>query len=127
MGLFSKIKDKLNEQTTYIVNKEVFREFLNQEINFSEENDLESVTDLTIFINGEQHNICIWDFTKSNFKSEQVKGKIFYFDKLEYRTLDELWINHIESINGNFKIILTYTDSKFLNEYRSNHPDLKEG
>jgi len=75
--------------------------------------------------------LSIWDFTKSNFKEEQVKGFSVLFDEKEYHSVDNLFQTGI--LDGvllseikYFKIELINYDSTTLNEYKKNHPELTD-
>lgn len=131
MSIFKKFIDKMLHGFFYVVDINTLHEYLNDELKFSLDNNLEASSHLNIYYKGEVHEIQVWNHSASNFKDEQEKGLIVYYDKLKYKSIDELMENamisniKLKEINGFFKIELIDMDSEFLNEYKSNHPELK--
>ena len=121
MGFFS----KLFHGFYYVVDEQTLKKFLENEMNFSLDNNLEASANFNIFINGEKHQIQIWNFSASNFKDEQEKGIVIYYDKEEFKTLEELYNSKFMNLPEYFKIELIYSDDVFLNEYKKSHPELK--
>ena len=119
MGLFS----KLFKGYFYVVDLDTLKQYLQKELDFSLENNLEASADLNIYLNGDKHHIQIWNYSASNFEKE--KGLIIYYDDIELKTLDELYSNYLNNINGYFKIELITIEDEFLEEYKKNHPELK--
>lgn len=131
MNFFKKIINKLNEGFLYVIDINILKKYLEDELEFSISNDLEASANLNIYYKGEKHHIQIWDFRASNFADERTKGLIVYYDDAEYKSIEELMENAIianirlKDIKDYFKIELIDCDSVFLNEYKSQHPELK--
>lgn len=131
MNFFKKIINKLNEGFLYVIDINILKKHLEDELQFSISNDLEASANLNIYYKGEKHHIQIWDFRASNFADERTKGLIVYYDDIEYKSIEELMENAIianirlKDIKDYFKIELIDCDSVFLNEYKSQHPELK--
>lgn len=131
MGFLKNFINKMTQGFFYIVDISTFREYLNEELRFAIDNNLEASAHLNIYYKGDKHEIQIWNHTASNFRDEQDKGLIVYYDDIEYKSIDELIekasISNIKlkDINEFFKIELIDVDSEFLNEYKSKHPELK--
>ena len=89
-------------------------------------NDLEASADLNLYVNAQKHHIQIWNYTASKFESEREKGLIFYYDEEEFRTLEDLMSRKLNHLPDYFKIELILGDDVGLNEYKRNHPELKE-
>ena len=49
MGVFKKLKEKLNQRFTYVINKQILRIYLENEMKFSLDNNLEASADLYIY------------------------------------------------------------------------------
>jgi hypothetical protein len=126
MGFFKNLIDKFNRGCFYVVDEETLRRHLEQNLKFSLDNNLEASANLNIYINNEKHHIQIWNFSASNFKDEKVKGLIVYYDDLEFKTIDDLMKEKLNNLPKYFKIELIDSDDTFLNEYKKNHPELKE-
>lgn len=124
MGIFKKLK-KLNQRFTYVINTQVLRNYLENEMKFSLENNLEASADLYIYINGEKHQIQIWNFGASRDSEEKEKGPIVFFDDNEYRTIDDMISSKLRYLPENFKIGLIYCDDIMLNKYKEEHPKLR--
>jgi hypothetical protein len=126
MGFFKNFLDKINKGFIYIVDEETLRKHLEQNLKFSLDNNLEASANLNIYINNEKHHIQIWNFSASNFKDEKVKGLIINYDDLEFKTIEDLMKNKLNNLPKYFKIELIDSDEVFLNEFKKNHPELKE-
>ena len=132
--MFEKIKKlicKLNSGYFYNLDRDKLINYLNEQVKFADENKLEAVETLNIYYNDKKYELSIWDFTKSNFKEEQKKGFSVLFDNKEYKTVDNLFktalldgkiLNEIKYL----KVELVNYDSKDLNEYKKNHPELTD-
>lgn len=123
MGILKNLFNKLNTGFFYIVNEEVFKQYLEKELTFSLEHNLEASADLNIYLLGEKHHIQIWNYNAS--KEDAEKGLVVYYDKEEYKSLDELYLNKLNNLPNYFKIELLVTDDVFLNSYKEEHPELK--
>lgn len=112
MGLFNIFK-KVNKGYFYIVDEKTLYDYINKDIQFTLESNLDACSNFNIYLN-EKHHIQIWNENRLKF----------YYDEKEYSSLDEL-----KSLIGNlpnyFKIELIDTDDKFLNDYKKEHPELK--
>jgi hypothetical protein len=126
MGFFKNFLDKINKGFIYIVDEETLRKHLEQNLKFSLDNNLEASANFNIYINNEKHHIQIWNFSASNFKDEKVKGLIINYDDLEFKTIEDLMKNKLNNLPKYFKIELIDSDEVFLNEFKKNHPELKE-
>lgn len=120
MGLF----DKLFHGFYYIIDEPTLKKYLYDELNFSLENQLEASANFNIFLNDEKHHIQIWNHGASNFK-EKEKGVIIYYDKEEFKSIEELFNSKLSNLPNYFKIELIDDDNSELNEYKRNHPELK--
>lgn len=118
MGLFS----KLFHGFYYVVDEKTLKKYLEDDLKFSLENDLEASANLNIYLNGEKHHIQIWNYDDENILKEKL---IIYYDKEEFKTLEELYNCKLNNLPKYFKIELIDTDSIFLNEYKKEHPELK--
>ena len=131
MGFFKNLIDKLNSGFFYIVDIDTLYEYLNRDLEFSLDNNLEASANLYIYYKNEKHKIQIWNHAASYYKDEKEKGLIVYYDNLEYKSIDEFMQNasianiKIKDIKEFFKIELIDADSVFLNEYKAKHPELK--
>jgi uncharacterized protein YlbG (UPF0298 family) len=121
MGLFS----KLFHGFYYVVDEQILKKHLEDELKFSIENRLEASANLNIYLNGEKHHIQIWNYAESNYDEEKNKGLIIYYDENEFKTLEELYNSKLNNLPEYFKIELIDMDNKFLNEYKKTHPELK--
>ena len=121
MGLF----DKLFHGYYYVVDEKTLKKYLEDELNFSLENNLEASANLKLYLNGEKKHIQIWNYAGSSFKEEQEKGLIIYYDEEEFKSLEELYNYKLNNLPEYFKIELIDTDNSFLNEYKKAHPELK--
>ena len=121
MGLFSKFFHGM----FYVVDEETLKKYLESELNFSLENNLEASANFNIYFNGEKHHIQIWNYAASEFEDEKAKGLIIYCDEGEYKTLEELYGVELNNLPDFFKIELIDMDNTFLNEYKKAHPELK--
>lgn len=126
MGFIKWIKDKWNQTFIYIVDENTLREYIRREIDFSLKENLQASADMNIYLNGEKHHIQVWNFAASDDLEEKVKGLIIYFDDIEYRTIEEFMNGSLRYLPEYFKIELTLGDDVFLNEYKVNHPELRE-
>ena len=115
MGLF----DKLFHGYYYVVDEQTLKKNLEDELNFSIENNLEASANLNIYLNGEKHHIKITNY------DDQNKGLIIYYDEDEFKTLEELYNSKLNNLPEYFKIELIDMDNTFLNEYKKAHPELK--
>lgn len=125
MGLFKKILDKMSRGCFYVIDMDTLQKYLQEELDFSLSNNLEASADLNLYVNGEKHHIQIWNYAASSFKSEKVKGLVIYYDKDEYRTLEELYRNKLNNIPKYFKIEVPNFDNQKLEKYKEEHPELK--
>ncbi len=121
MGFF----DKLFHGFYYVVDEQTLKEYLEKELNFSIENKLEASANLNIYLNNEKHHIQIWNYTGSSFEDEKEKGLIIYYDKEQYKTLEELYNSKLNNLPDYFKIELIDLDNEYLSDYKKNHPELK--
>lgn len=126
---FKKFMGKFNSGYFYILDKETFIYYLNEQVNFASENDLEAVENLNICSASKKYNLSIWDFTKANTKEE--KGFSVMFNNQEYHSINNLFQTAyledtlLDKIDY-FKIELVNGDSVFLNKYKEEHPELTE-
>ena len=97
---------------------------MENELNFSLENELEASAHLNIYLNHEKHLIQIWNYAASDWKDEKGKGLIIYYDEEEFKTLDELYTSKFIHLPKYFKIELLDMDDEYLNEYKKSHPEL---
>ncbi|MBE6149258.1 MAG: hypothetical protein E7170_00865 [Firmicutes bacterium] len=117
--------DKLFHGFYYVVDEKTLRKYLKDELDFSLDNRLEASANLNIYLNCEKHHIQIWNFAESNWEEEKSKGLIIYYDKEEFKTLEELYNSKLNNLPEYFKIELIDADSVFLNNYKKAHPELK--
>ena len=132
--MFEKIKKifkNINKGFIYIVDKETLIKFLNEQIEFAKNNNLEMIEELNIYFNDSKYLLSLYDYSYSNEENEREKGISVLFENKEYKTVNNLFENGI--INGiylrdikYFKIELIYGDNINLNKYRENHPELTE-
>ena len=123
MGLFS----KLFHGFFYVVNEETLKKYLQNEVNFSIENELEASADLNIYFNNEKHHIQILVNTEENTVIDKEVEKsitIYYDDTDEYNSLDGFYSSCLNNLPEFFKIELINTDDAFLNEFKKAHPEL---
>lgn len=134
--MFGKFKDMVNKIVSagkfeYVIDVQALEKYLNTELQFSLENELEACVDCNIFYKGEKHSIYIWNYVASSIKSEKEKGLSVTFDKQEYNTIDSLLNNAVMGntrlidIKDYFVIGLNNIDSDFLQQYKAQHPALK--
>ena len=128
MVFFKKFFDKLTKGFCYWVDMGALVEYMNQELAFSLENNLEASAQFYIYYNNEKHKIVVWNYAASNFKDERAKGLIVYFDDDEYKSIEEMVENaaigeiKLKDIKESFEIESIYIDIPFLKEYEKNHP-----
>ena len=120
MGLFS----KLFHGFFYVVDKEALRNYMENDLKFALEHNLEAISHFNLYLNGEKTEIQVWNHAASSFKDEQEKGLIVYYNKEELKTIDELFSTKLNNLPEYFKIELIDSDDKFLNEYKKSHPEL---
>lgn len=120
MGIFN----KLFHGIYYVIDEETLKKYLEKELNFSLENNIEASANINIYLNGEKHHVQIWNYEGSNFKSEQEKGLIFYYDKEEYNTLEALCRTRLNNLPQYFKVELIDMDNEILREFKEQHPNL---
>ena len=119
MGFFN----KLFHGFYYVVDEKTLKEYLEEELNFSIENEIEASANLNIYLNNEKHHIQIWNHAESSFEEE--KGLIIYYDEEEYKTLEELYNSKLNGLPEYFKIELIDISDTFLDDYKKSHPELK--
>lgn len=131
MGFFKKIMDKLSQGFSYVVDTNTLKEYLEFELKYSLENNLEASAHCNVYYKGDKHQIQVWNYQASTFADEQVKGLIVYYDEIEYKSIEQLMEEatisgtKLKDINEYFKIEVLDVDSEFLNNYKKNHPELK--
>ena len=121
MGLFS----KLFHGFYYVIDEQTLKKYLEDELKFSIENRLEASANLNVYLNGEKHHIQIWNYAESNYDEEKIKGLTIYYDKDEFKALEELYNSKLNNLPEYFKIELIDMDNNYLNEYKKAHPELK--
>lgn len=126
MGFLKKLADKINKGFVYIVDADTLIRYLTRELEFSLKYNLEASANLNLYINGEKHHIQVWNYTASNFESERQKGLVVYYDDMEFAKLEDLISGKLDQMPVYFKIELIDGDDAELNEYKSNHPELRE-
>lgn len=131
MGFFKKMIEKFNEGFFYVVDINTLRDYINEDLEITLDQKLEAGAHLNIYYNGEKHEIQVWNYAASDYQDEKEKGLIVYYDKIEYKSVDELFDNAIISntklkdIKEFFKIELIDMDSNYFKEYQKKHPELK--
>ena len=131
MGFFKKMIEKFNEGFFYVVDINTLRDYINEDLEITLEQKLEAGAHLNIYYNGDKHEIQVWNYAASDFQDEKEKGLIVYYDKIEYKSVEELFDNAIISntklkdIKEFFKIELIDMDSNYFKEYQKKHPELK--
>ncbi len=110
--------------TTYLVPLDILKEYMNQEEKFSDEEKLEACFHYYIFLTDGKHEVQKWNHNYSNFPDEQQKGSIIYWDKEEYRNIDEIINTKINNIEVPVLIEIIESDNVYLNEYQKQHPEL---
>ena len=116
--------NKLFHGFYYVVDSGTLREYLEQELKFTLDNRLEACAHFNIFLNNEKHEVQIWNYAASQWEEE--KGLVIYFDDAELSSIDELFEMKLNNLPQYFKIELIDSDNVFLNNYKSNHPELNE-
>ena len=132
--MFDKIKNfinKLNSGYFYNLDKNTLIKYLEEQVEFANQNDLEAVENLNIYYNNKKYELSIWNFTKSKLKQEQEQGFSVLFDNKEYRSISNLFRtatveNKLLDEIKYFKIELINGDSTVLNDYKKNHPELTD-
>lgn len=64
--MFDKIKNfisKLNSGYFYNLDKNTLIKYLEEQVEFANQNDLEAVENLNIYYNDKKYELSIWDFT----------------------------------------------------------------
>ena len=113
--LFNKYKQKF----IFIIDKETFKRFLLEQIKFAQENDLEEVEEIFLYVNGEKKTI---DVT-NDLATKKIS---FIYGGLSYQDMDGFLEQIIDPLPGEyFKIELNWSNSKILNDFKTNHPELK--
>ena len=131
MGFFKKMIEKFNEGFFYVVDINTLRDYINEDLEITLDQKLEAGAHLNIYYNGDKHEIQVWNYAASDFQDEKEKGLIVYYDKIEYKSVEELFDNAIISntklkdIKEFFKIELIDMDSNYFKEYQKKHPELK--
>lgn len=123
MGLFNKLKN-LFKGSFYVVDVEVFREFMKRDLQFSIDENLQAASEINVYTGGEKHRVYAWNFSASEDEEEQKKGVKVYYDDEEFDSIDEMIDRKFNFQQGYFKIELTLSDDVWLNEYKANHPEL---
>lgn len=125
MGLFKKFFSKLWSGFFYVVDPETLKDYLERDCKFSIDEKLQASANLNIYVDGSKHHVQIWNFAASDDPEEAAKGTIFYFDELEYTSLDMLYTQQLRFLPPFFKIELIDCDDVQLNAYRDSHPELR--
>ncbi len=131
MGFFKKMIEKFNEGFFYVVDINTLRDYINEDLEITLDQKLEAGAHLNIYYKGDKHEIQVWNYAASDFQDEKEKGLIVYYDKIEYKSVEELFDNAIISntklkdIKEFFKIELIDMDSNYFKEYQKKHPELK--
>lgn len=120
MGLFS----KLFHGIYYVVDTTTLRKYMEEELEFSKNNNLEASANFNLYLNGNKIHIQVWDYSASSFEDEKVKGLIVYYNDIELKSIDELFNNYLMNLPQYFKIELIDADNDYLNEYKKAHPEL---
>lgn len=120
MGLFS----KLFHGVYYVVDSNTLRTYMEKELDFSKNNNLEASANFNLYLNGNKIHIQVWDYSASSFEDEKAKGLIVYYNDIELKSIDELFNNYLMSLPQYFKIELIDADNEYLNEYKKAHPEL---
>lgn len=129
--MFDKLKkfmENLTKGYEYVCDVETILTYMQKEIVFSIEEQLEAVTDFYLYYKGVKHTISIYNYTFSDTDTE--KGLIISLDEMQFHSLDDftkqakLDDTLLADIKGFLKIELIYSDSTYLNEYKTNHPDI---
>ena len=120
---------KLNSGYFYNLDKNTLIKYLEEQVEFANQNDLEAVGNLNIYYNDKKYELSIWDFTKSKLNQEQDFSVLF--DNIEYHSINNLF--KTATVEGKlldeikyFKIELINGDSTDLNDYKKNHPELND-
>lgn len=126
MGFFKNFfKKEFFTGSFYVVDLPTLREFLEQSCRFAKEHDLEYVTGLYLYLNGEKHFLWVSNQSAGLDGDMPGTGFIFTYDDFEYASLDSLVGQKLRFLPLYFKINLPDADDIFLNEYKKNHPELK--
>ena len=131
MGFFKKMIEKFNEGFFYVVDINTLRDYINEDLEITLDQKLEAGAHLNIYYKGDKHEIQVWNYAASDFQDEKEKGLIVYYDKIEYKSVEELFDNAIISntklkdIKEFFKNELIDMDSNYFKEYQKKHPELK--
>lgn len=121
--LFSKFS-KNSSGFVYIVNKQIFRQFIEEDIAFATEHELEAVEEFYLYVNGDKELVTITNLDADALSA--TKGLLIAHKGFDYTNFDGFFEHIIEPIPGEyFKIELTWSDNKTLNEFKKDHPELK--
>jgi len=109
---------------SYLVDYDTLIRYMKEEEKVSLDNSLEAGFHYYLYSNNEKNEVQAWYHTFSNDESEKAKGNIYYWNKEEFNSLENLVENKIQRYEGHILIELIDSDNVMLNEYRSSHPEL---
>ncbi len=108
----------------YLVDYETLIQYMKKEEEFAFTNQLEAGFHYYLYQNNNKIEIQAWYNVFSKFESEKIKGNIYYWDKEEFDSLNNLIESHIKPFDGYILIELIDADDVMLNKFKENHKEL---
>lgn len=125
MGFLKNFLQKLTSGFFYVVDLETLMRHLERELKFSLDEKLQASANLNVYVGNQKHHVQIWNFSPSEDPEEAKKGVIFYYDDIEYTSLEHLYTQQLRFLPPRFKIELIDGDDVHLNAYKDAHPELR--
>ena len=109
---------------SYLVDYDTLINYMSAEDKFSKENNLEAGFHFYMYQKNERVELCSWYYSFSSIESERVKGNIYYYNKEEYTSLEDLINTKIPRFSDYILIELIEADNVTLNKYKEEHKEL---
>lgn len=107
------------DKFTYVVDLDTLIGYINRQIQFGTETNLELFTAFNLYVDGQAHYVEIG--CDAHEKCHMFH--IYYDNKQVYETMDDFICDKLHD-GRYFKIELLHTDDVILNKYNENHPEL---
>ena len=108
----------------YLVDYNTLIKYMREEEQFSFDNNLEASFHYYLYQDKEKIEVQSWHYIASRFEDEKKKGNIYYWNKEEYSSLDNLINSKIKRTDDIILIELIDSSSTILDEYKNNHKEL---
>lgn len=107
---------------SYLVDYETLIKYMKEEEKLSLENSLEAGFHYYFYRGNEKNEVQSWHYTFSD--SEKDKGNVYYWNKEEFGSLDDLINNKIAKFDDYVLIELIDSNNSVLDDFKKNHQEL---